>query len=236
MKIAIVGTGAVGGSLARLFAQRGHQVSVANSRGPKSLVIFANETGTTAATVSDAVSSAEVIIISIPTKAIPHLPKGLFAELPEQVAVIDTCNYHPQLRDGHIAAIDNGVAESQWVAQQIGFPVVKAFNNILATNLVTKAFENKVGDRIALPAASDSPDTKAITLQLIEELGFDPVDAGNLDESWRQQTGTPAYCADLNAASLTRALASADRRLLSHYRAEREAELRRLMETQAESS
>lgn len=233
MKIAILGAGAVGESLARLFVQSGHQVSIANSRGPASLVTLASEIGATPVSVPDAVPSAEVIVIAIPTKALPHLPKGLFAGLSEDVTVIDTCNYHPELRDGHIEAIDNGFVESKWVAQQIGFPVVKAFNNILATTLVEKAFKHRTRDKIALSAAGDSPATKAIVLQLIEELGFKSVDAGNVDESWRQQTGAPAYCADLNAAELTLALASADFHLISEYRAKREADLRRLIAASA---
>lgn len=233
MKISILGAGALGGSLAQLFVQARHQVSVANSREPETLARFAGETSTTPVSVIDLVLDAEVIVISIPTKAILSLPKGLFAGLSENVVVIDTCNYHPELRDGHINAMDDGVAESQWVAQQIGFPVVKAFNNILATNLVLKSFESDPANRIALSAAGDSPTAKAICLRLIEELGFDAVDAGSLEESWRQQTGAPAYCADLNAASLRLALAGADRRLLSHYRAKRETDLQQAMEAQA---
>jgi predicted dinucleotide-binding enzyme len=77
-----------------------------------------------------------------------------------------------------------------------------------------------------LPAAGDSPDAKATVLQLIDELGFDPVDAGALDESWRQQTGAPAYCKDLPLAALERALAEADRSRIGEYRAARETELR----------
>jgi len=217
MNIGILGAGAVGMSLARLFVQLGHKVSVANSRGPESLAMLAADSGAAAAS------------IAVPTKAIPLLPKTLFTRLPERVAVIDACNYHPELRDGPIASIDNGAVESQWVAQQIGCPVVKAFNSILATHLVEKAAARGAKGRIALSAAGDSPSTKAIVLGLIDAIGFDAVDAGSLDNSWRQQTGAPAYCADLDAESLERALANADRRLLAHYRAEREANLRMMI-------
>lgn len=229
MKIGIVGAGAVGSSLARLFVQQGHQVSVANSRGPESLATLAAEIGAAAVSVTDALAAADIVVIAIPTKAIPLLPKEIFAQLSERVAVIDTCNYHPELRDGCIDAIDSGEVESQWVAQQIGCPVIKAFNSILATNLVQKGAAKGAEGRIALSAAGDSPDAKAIVLSLIDSLGFDAVDAGNLDNSWRQQTGAPAYCADLESESLRRALAKADRRLLSQYRADRETSLRRMM-------
>ncbi|MES2826411.1 MAG: NAD(P)-binding domain-containing protein [Pseudomonadota bacterium] len=229
MRIGIVGAGAVGSSLARLCIQHGHQVSIANSRGPKSLMALAAEIGAAAVDIADAVTAADVVVIAIPTKAIPLLPKAFFAQLSERVAVIDTCNYHPELRDGRIDAIDNGEVESHWVAKQIGHPVVKAFNNILATNLVQKATAKGAQGRIALSAAGDSSETKAIVFHLIDALGFDPVDAGSLENSWRQQTGTPSYCTDLDAESLKRALASADRSLIAQYRADREASLRRMM-------
>ena len=229
MNIGILGAGAVGMSLARLFIQQGHKVSVANSRGPESLATLAADSGASAASIADAVAAADVVVIAIPTKAIPLLPKTLFTQLPERVAVIDACNYHPELRDGPIESIDNGEVESQWVAQQIGCPVVKAFNSILATNLVEKALARGAKGRTALSAAGDSPYTKAIVLRLIDAIGFDAVDAGSLDNSWRQQTGATAYCADLDAESLGRALANADRRLLAQYRAEREANLRMMI-------
>jgi predicted dinucleotide-binding enzyme len=117
--------------------------------------------------------------------------------------------------------------ESEWVARQIGRPVVKAFNNIFAQSLLEKGLPRGTRSRIALPVAGDPPDARARVLRLVDDLGFDPVDGGALDDSWRQQTGTPAYCRDLDAAALLRALAEADRSRLAEYRAEEEARIRR---------
>ena len=140
--------------------------------------------------------------------------------MPDSVVVIDIGNYHPELRDGRIDAIDRGMLDSQWVAQQIGHPVIKAFNNILAESLLERAFrgERRGGSRSRSPATRRS--AKATVLRLVDDLGFDPVDAGDLDDSWRQRPGTPAYCRDLEAAALRRALAEADRSRIAEYRAE----------------
>jgi 8-hydroxy-5-deazaflavin:NADPH oxidoreductase len=140
--------------------------------------------------------------------------------------------YHPELRDGRIDAIDRGLLDSQWVAQQIGRPVIKAFNNILATSLLEKGVPRRTKERIALSVFGDSLNAKAAVLRLVDDLGFDPVDGGELHESWRQQPGTPAYCQDLEAAALRRALAEADRSRIAEYRAEREAQIRRDMAAQ----
>jgi len=122
--------------------------------------------------------------------------------------------------------------DSQWVAQQIGRPVIKAFNNILATSLFEKGVPKGTKGRIALSVAGDSSDARAIVLRLVDDLGFDPVDAGDLDNSWRQQPGTPAYCQDLEAAALRRALAEADPTRIAEYRVEQEARLKKLMAAQ----
>jgi 8-hydroxy-5-deazaflavin:NADPH oxidoreductase len=141
--------------------------------------------------------------------------------------VIDTGNYHPELRDGRIDAIDRGMLDSQWVAQQIGRPVIKAFNNILAMSLLEKGVPRGTTGRIGLSVAGDSLDAKAAALRLVDDLGFDPVDGGDVDNSWRQQPGTPAYCRDLDAPALRRALAAADRSRIAEYRAEEEARIRK---------
>src|SRR5207249_1407425 len=170
--------------------------------------------------------------IAIPTKAIADLPRALFADVPDSVIVVDIGNYHPELRDGRIDAIDRGMPDSQWVAQQIGRPVIKAFNNILAQSLLEKGVPRGTKGRIALPVAGDSLDARAVVLRLVDDLGFAPVDSGDLDNSWRQQPGTPAYCQDLEAAALRRALAEADRSRIAEYRAEQEARIRSLMAAQ----
>jgi len=227
MRIGIIGAGAIGGTLARRLAKRGHQVSIANSKGPESLAALAAEIGATPVSVVDAAKAREIVVISIPTKAVADLPRELFANAPSSVVVIDTGNYHPELRDGRIDAIDQGMLDSQWVARQIGRPVVKAFNNILAKSLLEKGVPRGTTGRIALSVAGDSFDAKATVLRLVDDLGFDPLDGGDLDNSWRQQPGTPAYCRDLEAGALRRALAEADRSRIAEYRAEREARIRR---------
>lgn len=233
MRIGIIGTGSMGGILARHLGKLGDHVSIANSRGPDSLIALAAETGATPVSVADAAQAGEIVILAIPTKAVADLPKALFANVPDSVVVIDIGNYHPELRDGRIAAIDRGMLDSQWVAQQIGRPVIKAFNNIFAKSLLEKGVPRGTKGRIALPIAGDSLDAKATVLRLVDELGFDPVDGGDLDNSWRQQPGTPAYCRDLEAATLRCALAEADRNRVAEYRAEQEARIRRQMTAQA---
>ena len=232
MRIGIIGAGSMGQILARHLARLGHQVSIANSRGPESLTALAAEIGATPVSVADAAKAGEIVILAIPTKAVPDLSRDLFANAAESVVVIDIGNYHPELRDGRIDAIDRGMPDSQWVAQQIGRPVIKAFNNILAESLLEKGVPSGTKGRIALPVAGDSSDAKTLVLSLVDDLGFDPVDAGDLDNSWRQQTGTPAYCQDLEAAPLRRALAEADRTRIAEYRAEQEARIRKLMAAQ----
>jgi len=227
MRIGIIGAGGMGGVLARRLAKLGHRVSIANSRGPESLAALAVDVGATPVSVVDAARAGEIVFIAIPTKAVTDLPRGLFANVADSVVVVDIGNYHPELRDGRIDAIDRGMLDSQWVAQQIGRPVIKAFNSIFAKSLLEKGVPRGTHGRIALPVAGDPLDAKTAVLRLVDDLGFDPVDGGDLDNSWRQQPGTPAYCQDLEAAALRRALAEADRSRIAEYRAEQEARIRR---------
>ena len=232
MRVGVIGAGSMGAILARHLATLGHQVSIANSRGPESLTAVAAEIGATPVSVVDAAKAGELVVIAIPTKAVADLPRALFANVPGSVIVIDIGNYHPELRDGRIDVIDRGMLDSQWVAQQIGRPVIKAFNNIFAKSLLEKGLPRGTKGRIALPVAGDSWDAKAAVLRLVDELGFDPVDGGDLDNSWRQQPGTPAYCQDLETAALRRALTEADRSRIADYRAEQEARIRQFIAAQ----
>jgi predicted dinucleotide-binding enzyme len=235
MRIGVIGAGSMGEILARHLAKLGHHVSIANSRGPESLTALAADVGATPVSAVDAAKAGEIVFIATPTKAVADLPRGLFANVAESVVVIDIGNYHPELRDGRIDAIDRGMLDSQWVAQQIGRPVIKAFNNILAKSLLQKGVPRGTKGRIALSVGGDSLDAKTAVLRLVDDLGFDPVDGGDLDNSWRQQPGTPAYCRDLEAAALRRALAEADRSRIAEYRAEQEARIRRHIAAQTPS-
>jgi 8-hydroxy-5-deazaflavin:NADPH oxidoreductase len=208
MKIGIIGAGNIGGTLTRRCAALGHAVSVANSRGPETLRDLAAETGATAASVTEAARDRDLIVVTIPEKNVPDLPDDLFAGTGD-VVIVDTGNYYPQQRDGRIAAIEDGLSESEWVAQQIGHPVVKAFNGIYFQHLLDRGQPAGTPGRIALPIAGDSPADKAVVARLIDELGFDPVDAGPLSESWRQEPGHPVYGGNLDADGVRRALAEA---------------------------
>ncbi len=208
MKIGIIGAGHIGGTLARRLTELGHDVTVANSRGPETLEDLAAETGARAGTVTEAAKDKEVVIVTIPEKSVRELPKGLFSD--SRAVVVDTGNYYPQ-RDGRIGEIESGTPESQWVSQQLGRPVVKAFNTIIAKHLLENGRPTGDRERIAIPLAADDSNAKAVVSRLIDELGFDALDAGGLDDSWRQQPGTPVYGADLPADRARRALSEATR-------------------------
>ena len=149
----------------------------------------------------------------------PALPADLFAQVPDGVTVIDTGNYYPQQRDGRIAEIEDGTAESCWVEQQLGHPVIKVFNNVYFRHLLERGRPAGADGRIALPVAGDDETAKGVTLALVEQLGFDAVDAGGLEESWRQQPGTPVYGTDPDVAGVRRALAEASPERPAEFRA-----------------
>jgi len=219
MKIGIIGAGNIGGNLTRRLTALGHDVTVANSRGVESLAELVAETGAKAATAATAANEADLVVVTIPEKNIPDLPKGFLDGANEGVVVIDTGNYYAQRRDGLIAEIENGVTESRWVSNQIGHPVVKAFNGIYSVNIIEKARPQGDSDRMALPVAGDDPAAKKVVMDLIEELGFDAVDAGSIDESWRQQPGTPVYGLVGNIQAVKNALAAASPERLPEWRA-----------------
>jgi predicted dinucleotide-binding enzyme len=142
-------------------------------------------------------------------KAVPDLPSDLLDGAAANVVVIDTCNYYPQQRDGRIREIEDGMTESNWVEQQLGVSVVKAFNGILADHLLSGGRPSRTDDRIALPVAGDDAAAKTVVMDLVDSLGFDPVDSGGLQDSWRQQPGTPVYGADADVEAVRKALAAA---------------------------
>ena len=217
MRIGIIGAGMIGETLARRIGQLGHQVAIANSRGPETLRDLASEVGATAVTALEAARCGEIVVITIPERSVADLPRDLFTGVPADVVVIDTGNYYPT-RDGRIPAIEQGQPESAWVAEQISRPVIKAFNNIYFKSLLENGRPKGTPDRTALPVAGDPFEARETVLRLVDELGFDPVDTGRLEESWRQQPGTPCYTKDLTAVQLKAALASAVRSLVPEYR------------------
>ena len=217
MDIGIIGSGNIGGTLVRHLSALGHQVSIANSRGPASLAALAAETGATAATVEQAARAQDLVIIAVPEAAVPQLPRDILTA--SSAVVVDTGNYYPS-RDGRIAEIDGGLTDSEWVARVLGVPVVKAFNNIVAPSLGTRGAPAGTPGRICLSVAGDQQPAKELVLGVIDALGFDGIDAGTLAESWRQQPGTPAYCRDLDADGLQAALGQADAGRIAGYRAE----------------
>jgi 8-hydroxy-5-deazaflavin:NADPH oxidoreductase len=219
MRIGIIGAGNIGGALARRFSELGHEVSVANSRGPGTLREVEAETGATAVTAHEAARNNDVVVVTIPEKNVPQLPDDLFVGVGDGVVVVDTGNYYPRHRDGPIAKIEEGMPESMWFAQQLGRPVVKAFNNIYAQHLRDHGRSPGSSERIGLPVAGDDQAAKSTVMALVEELGFDAVDAGGLDDSWRQQPGTPVYATDLDVDGVRRALADARPDRPSEFRA-----------------
>ncbi|MFC9388561.1 NADPH-dependent F420 reductase [Streptomyces venezuelae] len=209
MKIGIIGAGNIGGNLTRRLAALGHDVSVANSRGPETLAALAEETGATAVAASEAARGAEVIVVTVPLKNVPDLPAGVLDGAADGFVVIDTNNYYPQ-RDGRIAAIeDDGLTESRWTEGHLGHPVVKAFNGTYAQDILDRPLPAGDPGRLALPVAGDDDAAKLKVRALIDELGFDTVDAGGIDESWRQQPGTPVYGLREGVEAVTKALAEA---------------------------
>ncbi|HEV8577726.1 MAG TPA: NAD(P)-binding domain-containing protein [Thermoanaerobaculia bacterium] len=224
MRIGIVGAGNIGSTLARKLAKAGHSVVIANSRGPETLKDLADETGAKAVSARDATQGVNVVILSIPFAKLPLL-REFITRLPNDVVVADTSNYFP-VRDGQIPAIDGGQVESLWVSEQIGHPVIKAWNNVLAVVLASKGLPAGAEGRIALSVAGDDPAAKKVIMSLVEDTGFDAIDGGSLAESWRQQPITRAYCSELTADELRVALASANR---SHAPQLREEMVKELM-------
>ncbi|GAA3122910.1 NAD(P)-binding domain-containing protein [Streptomyces rameus] len=210
MKIGIIGAGNIGGNLTRRLTALGHDVSVANSRGPETLRELAEETGATAVRAEDAAKGAQVVVVTVPLKAVPDLPAGLLDGAAEGAAVIDTGNYYPQQRDGRIAGIeDEGLTESAWTERHLGHPVIKAFNGTYAEDILDRHRPAGAPDRMALPVAGDDEAAKRTVRDLIGELGFDTVDAGSIADSWHQQPGTPVYGLRGDAEAVRKALAEA---------------------------
>ena len=195
MKIGIIGAGNIGSALALHFRRLRHTVLIANSRGPETLSQLAQKTGAIPVDISQTARGVDLLVIAIPMKSVPLLPKDLLADLPSSSPVIDTGNYYP-LRDDEIPEIERGMIESEWTSSVLGRPVIKAFNNIVADSLLHKALPKGYEGRIALPVSGNDMRSKQFVMTLLDKMGFDAIDAGPLSESLRYQPGTPAYCPD----------------------------------------
>ena len=208
--IGFIGAGHIGSQVARLAIACGYPVLISNSRGPDTLAELVAELGPSAraATAVDAATAGEIVVVSIPLKHYREVP---VAPLAGKI-VIDTNNYYPQ-RDGHIPELDN---ESTTTAEllQAHLPsskVVKAFNHIYAAELTTHGQPAGSVNRRALVITGDDADAKAVVTNLLDEFGFDTVDAGPLKEGWRIQRDTPGYGPRRTADELRKDLAAAKR-------------------------
>jgi predicted dinucleotide-binding enzyme len=206
MKIGILGAGHIGSTLARHFAAAGHEVALSNSRGPDTLTDVVAELGENARalTAGDAARFGDVVVVALPLKAYTDVPVDAVAGK----VVIDTMNYYPQ-RDGQIAELDSGEATSSELVQRHleGAHVVKAFNAIRWDSLRDKAHTGPVETRVGIPIAGNDEAAKQEVDDLIEEIGFDAVDAGRLGEGDRKfQVGSALYGVELPSAELAERL------------------------------
>lgn len=209
MKITVIGAGAIGGNLAAKLSLAGHDVQVADARGPEAVAAEVLEAGARAVALDESVQSRDVIILSIPFGVAGQLA-DLFASVPAETVVIDTSNYYPHL-SGRIEEVEAGKVESVYTAELLGRPVVKAWNAALAETQRTRGLPAGAPGRIAIPVAGDSEEARKVAMSLVDDTGFDPYDAGVLADSWRQQPMGPAYCTELTLDELPAALAAADR-------------------------
>jgi len=216
MKVGIIGTGNIGKTLARKLSTVGYDVHVANSRGPETISAEVTEFGARAATSEDAIADAQVVILSTPLSSIVAIAP-LLVSLPADTIIIDTSNYYPQ-RDGRIDAIEAGQVESEWVSEQLGRPIAKAWNSIGADSFAKKGQPAGSPDRIAIPVSANNKRDCNVAMVLVQDTGLDAVKAGTLAESWRQQPGAPCYCTDLTRDEIPAALAAAERSRLPKRR------------------
>jgi predicted dinucleotide-binding enzyme len=190
--VGFIGSGMIGGTVARLSVAAGHRVVLSNSRGPETLNDLVAELGplATAGTGGHAAEAGDIVVVAIPLRAYPSVPvKPLAGQ-----TVIDTNNYYPE-RDGHFAELDDGSLTSSELLQRHlkEAHVVKVFNNIYFRHLASLARPHGAADRSALPIAGDDDQAKAAVTEFLDSIGYDTVDAGRLADSWRQEPGHPVY-------------------------------------------
>jgi predicted dinucleotide-binding enzyme len=209
MKIGVIGAGFIGRAVAQLALAAGHEVMLSNSRGPQTMSsVLSGIRGVKVGSAQDAAQFGDVVLVAIPFEHYRSIP----AQWLEGKTILDPNNYYPE-RDGHFPALDRfETTTSRLLAEHFSHSkVVKVFNAIFATDLTEHARPHGAPDRRALPVAADDAGAKAQVIGLLDELGFDAVDAGNLDESWRFERAKPAYCVPLDKAGLRAALAAAER-------------------------
>lgn len=216
MKIGILGAGTIGSVLAPRLAAAGHNVKIANSRGPDTIDAHILKTGAQAVTAEGAMRDVDVAILSMPYAGLEKV-RDLIAALPEQVVVIDTSNYFPQ-RDATNPEIEAGKVESEWVQDLLGRPIVKAWNAIANVPFVENARPEGHPERVAIPVAGDHAAGREVAITLVNDTGFDGYDAGVLATSWRQQPGAPVYCTNLKYDEIGQALDAAERERLPKRR------------------
>jgi predicted dinucleotide-binding enzyme len=190
--LGLIGSGAIGGTVAKLATVAGYDVVLSNSRGPSTLADLVAELGprARAASGAEAAAAGDLVLVSVPVLAYPSLPAAALAGK----TVLDTGNYYPA-RDGQIASLDDReLTSSEYLAQLIpGASVVKVFNNIFFKHLQNLARPAGAGDRSALPISGDDAGTKGAVTAFLDSIGYGAVDDGPLAESWRQEPGTPVY-------------------------------------------
>ncbi|MFS2158830.1 NADPH-dependent F420 reductase [Pseudomonas sp. Pseusp122] len=209
MRVGIIGAGFIGRAVAQLLLAAGHEAMLSNSRGPQTLTsVAAGLQGSQIGTVEQAASFGEVVLVAIPFTHYRDLPASLLAGK----IVLDANNYYPD-RDGHIAELDGfETTTSEMIAAHLsGARLVKVFNAILAQDLLDDGRPAGDPDRRALPIAADDQQAKEKVIRLLDELGFDAVDGGELKDSWRFERAKPAYCIAMNRTELIAALAAAER-------------------------
>ena len=210
MTIGFIGAGHIGSAVARAAIAAGHSVVLSNSRGPETLADLVSELGPSAraATPIEAARAGDLVVVTIPLKNIADVPVEPLAGK----VVIDTNNYYPQ-RDGHIAELDDESTTTAELLQRHlpSSKVVKAFNHIYASQITTDGTPAGTPNRRALVIAGDDPAAKTAVTQLLDQFGYDTVDAGPLAEGWRIQRDTPGYGPRRNAEQLRADLAAAKR-------------------------
>jgi predicted dinucleotide-binding enzyme len=208
MRIGLIGAGSIGSTLAELAIEHGHDVVLSNSRGPETLAGLVSGLGgrASAATAAEAAAAGDLVVVTIPLKNYRQVP---VAELAGKT-VVDTNNYYPP-RDGQIPELDSGATTSSELlaAHLPAARIVKAFNTLYFKDLGSRGEPAGTPDRRTLPIAGDDAGAKRMVTALIEEFGFDVVDAGGLAEGRRFEPGAPAYGAVLDAGGLRAALARA---------------------------